>query len=134
MTKMQEEKLRIRTVYDFLEAKFGYFENESDKLKSFGIPVKATFSKIIKLFKKRVPGLSKEVQGMCVEIEVLYNNYRYFLSDNRYTIKPVKRQQFSRMLNALSLNKNHREIVIFRYGRRQTRYVFPLPLKKILLN
>jgi hypothetical protein len=127
ITKPNE--LQKKIVVEFLDNSFDFFETCESRLTRFGVPTKSTYQKIVNLFKKAVPNIGLDVRSMSVELEVLYEAYRYFCSDHLYTLPLLKRQQFSRCLKMLTLHQDHRELIIYRYSRKQYLYVFPLPKK-----
>lgn len=132
MLPKQTLKLKAQKdiVRDFLDNTFGFFEISEGKIVKYGTPVKGTYLSLIKLYKKHVPGLYEEVKRMSVEVKKLYLLYQDYHVSNRFQGSILKRQQFSRVLNELSLMEDGREIIIYRRGRDQNLFVFPLPPNK----
>lgn len=119
-----------KIVIEFLEDNFGFFEITKSSLLQHGLPVKSTYLKILKLFKKHVPGgMINEVKKMSANIDSLFLAYIEYNAQKMYKVQTLKRKQFSRVLNSLTLIDDGREIVIYRSGRNQNLFVFPLPKK-----
>lgn len=135
MSKSKEEKLLPNSIKksqqdilrEFLLDEYTEFELTDSPLLKLGLPNKETYKKIIALFKK---GINKnEIAKFCVDLDGLYSEYVEYCSNHLYTIPLLTRQQFSRKLSRMTLLDDMRELVLFRYSRKQIKFVFPL-LKK----
>lgn len=115
-------------VREFLLDEYVEFEMSESSLLTDEPPVKSTYKKIIDAFKKG--NNQSEIARFCVEVNELFKEYLEYCSNHLYQTNILSKRQFVFCLRKLTLLNDMREVIMFRYSRKQIKYVFPLLKRK----